>query len=464
MDGVAFFTVLALALQGGLGSGGAGGDLVSFVPTDAYLQSRRIPVNVKNLLDLAMAEPKDGKTQIRQLVALRALAEKPELSKKERDEVLRTVAKIAKGEIARDRLGFSQEYARRTLRALGGKVAPAKEAPPADLRAEALGWFPADTTLVGFIGGLPREEAAGDPGARFRELLTRRVRPRSFDEFFTLAERVGNVRVDRIGIAAAQEDKAGARSWVYVRVTGKWDRERLVAVFETGIEKIGLPAGVAATRTAAKGTPVTTLQGPLGLALVGDTDLLVVFRGDDTEFKTDQKALRHILAVRAGTETSLLEGALLPRLPDISRETVALFVGDFGAAVRAAGERFQLPTPKSVRLVAVRSGGGISVRLQAGLANADEADTYVDVALAQRKTKLGELEDLEFQFKAYRTLPREGFASIRKSLERAQLRSDGAVVKGAVAISSEGSRILFWLMMRLTLGGEDPPPADEPGQ
>jgi hypothetical protein len=290
------------------------------------------------------------------------------------------------------------------------------------------------------------------------------VRPRSFDEFFTLAERTGNVRVDRIGYAAAQEDKAGARSWVYVRVTGKWDRERVVAVFETGIEKIGLPAGVAATRTAAKGTPVTTLQGPLGLAVVGDTDLLVVFRGDDTEFKTDQKALRHILAVRAGKEKSLLEGALLPRLPKISRETVALFVGDFSAAVRAAGERFQLPTPKSVRLVAVRTGDGISVRLRAGLANADEAETYVDVTLAQRKSKLGHLEDLEFQFKADRTLPRERFASVRKSLESAQLRSDGAVVKGEVAISSEGSRTLFWLMLHLALGGEDPPPAGEPGR
>src|SRR5207249_863395 len=103
------------------GSGGTGSDLVSFLPTETYFQSRRIPMNVENLEELARTEPKDGKAQILQLMALRALGEKPELLGKDSAAVRLTIEKIAKGEIARDRLGFSEEYARRTLLALGSK-------------------------------------------------------------------------------------------------------------------------------------------------------------------------------------------------------------------------------------------------------------------------------------------------------------------------------------------------------
>src|SRR5262245_51101611 len=115
---------VAVLWQLALGSA-SGGDLIAFFPTDTYFQSRRIPVNIENMLDLATADPKDGKTQIRQLMALRAMAERPELVKKAKDPgaVLRTIERIAKGEIAKDRLGFSQDYATWTLIALGAQIA-----------------------------------------------------------------------------------------------------------------------------------------------------------------------------------------------------------------------------------------------------------------------------------------------------------------------------------------------------
>jgi hypothetical protein len=276
MEEILLFVLMVLGLQSGLGGVRGGSDLVSFLPTDTYLQSRRIPVNVENLLDLATAEPKDGKAQILQLVALRALAEKPELSKKDPAAVRRALEKVARGEIARDRFGFSQDYARRTLIALGGKAPPAKAAPQADLRAEALGWFPASVTLVGFASGSDAD-AVGAGSARLRQLFAKAVgRPRDFDGFFRVVEKIGNIRMDRLGFAYAADKKGGGKDRLYARFTGKLDRQRVVAALKS--PEVG--PGLQWTESKdAKGTPISTLQannfGFPAVAFIGDTDILL---------------------------------------------------------------------------------------------------------------------------------------------------------------------------------------------
>src|SRR5262245_65297475 len=104
-----------------MGGGGQTADLASFLPADVYFQSRRIAISAESMIEIASKKPEDGKAQIAQLLALRALAEQPELMKNAKNsaEILVTLEKMAKGELAKDRLGFAEDYAARTLQALG---------------------------------------------------------------------------------------------------------------------------------------------------------------------------------------------------------------------------------------------------------------------------------------------------------------------------------------------------------
>jgi len=97
----------------GLG-GNVSGDLVSVLPADIYFQSRRVPVNIENMEDLAKADPVDGKTQILQLLALRTLAEQPELHKKAKDSaaVLKTIERIARARSPRTGWAFRRNTPR----------------------------------------------------------------------------------------------------------------------------------------------------------------------------------------------------------------------------------------------------------------------------------------------------------------------------------------------------------------
>src|SRR5262249_29297022 len=105
--------LIMLALGGGLQSG----DLVSYLPAEAYFRSRDVPVNLDNMIYLAEKEPSDGVAQIKQLMCLRLLAEQPEVFKKGKDKAgaMATLRKIASGELANDRTGFAKEYAQRAL-------------------------------------------------------------------------------------------------------------------------------------------------------------------------------------------------------------------------------------------------------------------------------------------------------------------------------------------------------------
>jgi hypothetical protein len=211
MEEAVLGAIAALGLLGGLGHGPDGGDLVSFLPVDTYLQSRRIPVNIENLMRLATTEPKSGKAQLLQLMALRALGQQPALVQQDA-AALRTLEQIAQGEIARDRLGFAQAYARRTLRALGRSVAPARPAEGSDPCAEALGWFPASVTLVAFFGGAPVSDTTGDYGHEVQKFVGFGIRrPRDWDQLFHPSEILGNARIDRVAFAFARDDKDQAR-------------------------------------------------------------------------------------------------------------------------------------------------------------------------------------------------------------------------------------------------------------
>jgi hypothetical protein len=456
MDVLVLFGMAALGLLGGLGSGGAGGDVVSFLPTDIYFQSRRIPLNIENLEDLARTEPKDGKAQILQLMALRALAEKPELIRKDPAATLHTIERIARGEIARDRLGFSEEYARRTLRALGGKVTPPKAAQPANVGEEALGWFPASTTLVGFLGGGPITDSTGDYGNEIRRFLTRVVLPpRNWNQVFDAVEMTGNARIDRISLAYAANGKSKEKDRFYVRITGKGDHQRIVAALKTGNDK-GLTWK---EDKDARGTPITTVYGEHdpAFALLGDTDLLLGTSVGGGGGGENFKVIQQLLAVRAGKEKSVLKGALQDRQPRLSPETVGLLVGDLPGELRVLFQRAKLPAPKSIRLEVLRAQDSVDVRFQATLENAEKARRFAESLLALRKTGLDSVRRTQQEIKDNSPLPRGAVGSLRKALESLQLQPDGAGVKGAISVPTEALLAPLWLQFG-TLGvGADPP-------
>lgn len=79
---VAFSGVGLLAILLGTGTST---DLASLVPAEDYFRVRGIAVSVEKLVELAGTEPKDGKTQIQQLLALRLLGEDAAKVKKSQD-------------------------------------------------------------------------------------------------------------------------------------------------------------------------------------------------------------------------------------------------------------------------------------------------------------------------------------------------------------------------------------------
>jgi hypothetical protein len=425
---------------GELGSGGAGGDLVSFLPTDTYFQSRRIPMNIENLEDLAKAAPKTGKAQVLQLMALRALAEKPDLIKKSTDPaaVLRTIEKIAKGEIARDRLGFSEDYARRTLIALSGKIARPRETKPGDFE-EALAWFPAKATLVGILGRGRVTDSTGDYGNEVRKLLSMFVRrPRDWDGFFNAVEMIGNVRMDRIGFACAADGKDKEKDRIFFRITGKGDHQRMVAGLKILTKDIGFKWK---EHKDANETPITTVRGELffdagtGVAFIGDTDFLLA---RDLSPKGGDRELKQLFAVRRGKEKSVLKSDLKDRLPRISPETVGLLVGDLPEELRGGVFRqAKLPTPKSILVEALRTKDGVDFRFQAALENAALAKEFAKSIVALRHAGLDGLKRIQERIKNDTPLPRSMVAALRKALESLQIQADGAGVKGTISVPTE---------------------------
>jgi hypothetical protein len=455
MEEAVFIAVTAMGLLGGLGRGAAGGDVVSLLPTDTYLQSRRIPLNIENLERLARTEPKTGKAQILQLMALRALAETPELVKKN-STALGTIEKIARGELARDRLGFSEEYGRRTLLALGIKTTLPRAAQAADLRKEALGWFPASSTLVGFVGGGPPAAEADDYAQEIRKFLSKLVRkPRDWNELFNGVELIGNARIERIGFAYATDGKEKGQDRVYIRITGKVDHQRIVAALKAATTNEGTKWQESKD---ANGTPIATIHFPGGgsaVAFIGDTDLLLGFHVNGSVGGLE--VVQQLLAVRAGKDKSVLEGALQDRLPKLAPAAVGLLVGDLPEEARLLFKQAELDPPKSIRVEVGRAKGGVDARFQAVFENAEAATSFAKSAAGLRRLGLHLLKKTQADIKDDMPVPRSMVASLQKALESVRLQADGAAIKGTMSVPAETLWGGLWLQLRFMGAVGEPP-------
>jgi hypothetical protein len=445
--------LIMLVLGGGLQSG----DLVSYLPAEAYFRSRDVPVNLDNMIYFAEKEPADGVAQIKQLMCLRLLAEQPEVFKKGKDKAgaLVTLRKIASGELANDRMGFAKEYAQRALAVLDGAKEPARPAAPA--LEDGLGWFPKDVTLAGVVD--PRRRDAGvDSGKEMRSLIAKMVRPRELDEFFRVAETLGNIRIERLSFAYVETGKEPDR--VYLRLTGKADHKRVAQAIKALTP--GEALEINETKDA-KGTTITTIHSGRGghspiVALIGDTDLVVAGptggrRGGDV---VDPKPyLEPLLAVRAGKADGVLKGDLKERLT-AGVKAYGVLAGAVPKEMRFGLFRGGPPVPRSLRVEMLQAKDGVELRMQAAMADAEEATQFTNFISMGRKQALEQLQ----QAPQDRRVPPGVITGFKKALESVQVKAQGANVEGSVYVpgaAAQGAISYFLLSSGPELDLEVPP-------
>jgi hypothetical protein len=433
--------LMLIALGGGVQSG----DLVSYLPPEAYFKANLVPVNLDNMIYLATKEPADGEAQIKQLMCLRALAEQPDLFRKSKDkdkaEALTALRKIAGGELANDKQGFAKEYAQRALAVLdGGKLPQRAAAPPLE---EGLAWFPVSATFAGVIDSR-RRDAAAEPPKEFQTLLGKLVRQRDWEEVFRVADTLGNIRIERV--AFALHDKGPGQHLAYMRLTGKADHKRLVKAFKTLSHGQRLEFNESKD---AKSTPITLIHTPGSghapvIALIGDTDLVVAIsegpRAPDADAKT---VLEPVLNVRDGKADGVPKGALKDRLK-VDTKSFGVFAGAVPDELRREMFRGGAAAPRAVRVELTQAKDGVDLRVQATMDNAEAATAFTKFIVAGRQQALAHLQNSPNDLKL---LPAGVVADLKKAIQSVQVRAEGAVVHGGVHVSTATLLgVPFWIL------------------
>ncbi len=380
MIGLGFAEILMMALMGG---GVNSTDLVSLVQPAHYFQSRQIDVSFDKMVELAGLEPKDAKTQIQQLVALRHLADESEkLKKAEKYIILRaTIEQIAQGKKGADVTGFAQDYAQRVLDKLDGtKREPAKTKP---VREEALAWFPADITFGAAIEMRPTNPQANDPFKDLLKLLPENAKK----EMYEFIEKSGNVRVERVAFGFAGEERGKQK--IFVRLTGKANHTWLAETFKT------LSNGRFESKQMkdANGTPITIMHQPKRepmILMVGNNDI-VIGGYDQFDGKHDELA-PEILDARAKKKPNAAAGKLKDDLAKVPENAVAFAVGGIPGELKREFQGGFGAVPDKIVAFAERTQLGLDVQVQAKMANAEDSKTMVQKVSQLRKEGIAGLQ------------------------------------------------------------------------
>lgn len=426
MVAVGFTELLILALMGG---GAFGPDLVNLVPPRSYFQARTIETTPASLMALATKEPKDAKTQVQQLLALRHLADEVETLKKasKYQEYRAALEQIAAGRKANDTLGFAQDYAQRLLAQLDGKPAP--KAPPAKL-LDGLTWFPADASVVFSLDIRPRGPAFA-PGQGRGEKLFAKIPDEAKKQLYAIMEQTGNIRVERLAGAYVPGEKG--KGEMFLRVTGKANAKWLAEAarqnkLDVEEAKIGKQA------EAALFLKVKGLGGQPGIALVGNTDLLI---GGDLAAQNENTAtVRKLLEKRGGKENAA-QGLLKARLKKAPANAIGLLVGDLPEDIRRLG-RSNGTEPRTIDAFLEPTIAGLDFTVNVGMNGADGAKTAVAMISKGRTDAIKTLKQLGNQPNPP-TIPVQSIINLLESL---QLQQDDAMVRLRLIVPYELARSL----------------------
>ncbi len=455
-----------------LGFGSNSRDLVSYLDPDDYFASRKVDTRVENLLTLAARDPENGKDEVMQLLAIRKLTANPAQARKDA-RVRELLTQIAERKKGKDRLGFAQEYARRALAQLDGKPAPTVTMPKASLRADAFAWFPKDAIIV---AGFDLRPVAGVPAAdvsTLQGLVTKYLRRGNMNQVFEVAEKLGNVRLDRFSMAMAPDPQGGAdgrpNARIYARITGKLDHRRLVRI----ISEEG-KMGIVRQETGPDRELITTLRNgdqPPAIALVGDTEVLIAGPMNERGGPDSMALLREMLEVRAGKQRGVTSGPLAERMKKANPQTFILLAGDitkdlgFGPIGGAPGVDGKGTLPKAVVAETIRKATGVEVLLEAVMENADDAQRLADEA---RKAIRDAIEDAKRELQRKPDVPKEVVELVTKTMESIKTSAKGTSLSFSVHISNDVMKAVPDLLEKIGAipGGprpELPAPPPPPG-
>jgi hypothetical protein len=421
--------ILMLAFSGG------GNDVVDFLDASAYFQSRNIPATVEKMTELSQQDPTDGKTQIRQLLALRWLAENAgEVKKAKNFEVIRQqLVEVARGKKAQDLQGFAADYAGRTLTALGVMgFQPALQIPDDSARKDALAWFPQSVTLATSSDLRFKASEAAEGLQAFRKLVLGMAPANAMDEIYLKLEELGNIRLDRVSFAY-QEVQNKNQSKIYFRFTGKADHKRLVDFLQKHNPRMEIEE-----KKAFRGRKITqiTENSSPALLIIGDEDFLMVGLQSLVD-NTSKKLAEEILDVRDGKSPSVLAGPLGKNLETLSSKASAVFVGDMPEDMRRGLPGNVFPAiPKHLVAQLLPEGAKSKLSVTATLDNAEDAKSFVQEVDKWKKQGLDTLKNPPPLPPGF-PVPDKLFEKLKDALNSVKAEAKGSISTATMTISSE---------------------------
>ena len=450
--GMAEILILAM-MSGSIGST----DVVSLVQPTHYFQSRQIEVSFDKMIELAGRDPKDPKTQLQQLVALRHLEDEADKFKKASNyATLRaTIEQIAQGKKANDPLGFAQDYANRVLMKLDGTKAPAVKLPP--VRDDALAWFPANLTFAAAIDMRQTSRSGVDPIRELLKLMPDREKKEMYDHI----EKCGNVRIERFSFGMVDSAQRDQRQY-FMRFTGKANQAWCLDMIKA------LSNGRAETKAhkSPDGSPITEIaagKGAPAMLAFGNTDFLIA--GYDAGDPKVEDTIAQIMDVRAKKKPNAGAGVLKDSLKKVADKAIALLVGDVPNDMQR-DLRFAFDAvPAKVVAFVERTQTGLDVQVEGAMANAEDSKKLVEKVGGLRKQGIMELQKAMGQ-PLPPGLPPIPFQALINLLETLQVQSDADKVSVRVIVPDAliqqiGSLGMIW---GRGAGGDfapPPPPKEE---
>lgn len=448
-----FAEILMLALVSG---GGNSTDLVALVQPTHYFQSRQIEVSIDKMVELVGREPKDPKTQIQQLVALRHLAADTDNLKKAANYAAHRQAleQIGQGKKAQDSLGFAQEYANRVLAKLDGAKGDTVKTKP--LRAEALSWFPANAT---FAFALDMQQPRGPDGHDPLKDILKLMPDREKKEMYTFIEKAGNVRIERVAFAMVSGNGKRDEQKMFLRFTGKGNH-----AWATEMVKTMSRGGAPETKQWKddKGTPITMINdkgNTPAILVIGDTDFVVT--GFDMPQGKDRDLVDELMDARAKKKPNAGTGALKDTLAKVPEKAVAMLIGEIPSDLKREFRAGIGAVPEKLVGFVERTQNGMDVQLQAAMVNADDAKIFVQKVGDLRKEGMAALQQAMKQ-PLPPDFPPLPFQSLINMLESLQVQSQDDKVQVRVVVP-DGLIQQMGSMGMMLFGARDfaPPPKEE---
>jgi hypothetical protein len=450
-----------LALMSG---GVATPDFVALLSPPRYFQSRKIDTSIDKMMELASRDPKDAKTQVMQLTALRHLTNESEQLKKSAKfaEHRKTIEQIALGKQAQDKLGFAQEYAGVLLAKVDGAIATPVKAPP-PLREDALAWFPADATLVAvfdqrFVRGTYKPEHAGV----LPHVMKMFPDPQDREMLYDKIEQTGNVRVDRVALAMVEDKKPDRGNHkLMIRFTGKANPAWLINALKSFDDNIRFEVKQSKD---AKGTPITIVHEagsrPPHFVFVGNTDLLVLSY-QKPEGKHGE-LVKEVLAVREKKQPNATSGALKTQLAQVPDRAMALFAFHVSDEIAKGFAADLNAAPKTISAFILRAEQAIDMNVDATMHNAADAGKLTKRVLELRTKGIAAIKQAQ-QDPLPPGMPAGLFPMLLQVMESSQVQSKADRITARVLIPDMLIEQAPNLLFRDKGGAppEPPPPGKE---